>query len=194
MSQSYGLKPNGSCRQKRDWPQPLATDLNNDEDAEKSTSTTTASIMTPDTTTVTDENPRYSRNYEAPWPGNTYIIIEKNTNRVITLTKDGLCLEDDEKDHTANKHWQCVDNNNYIGFYNPKARVYMGHDGGDGIRASAVVLKGWELMTPRHHPSGGYQLLMPTWSNTMMMVTAEVDGGRVMKTRHGTTQWLFARV
>ncbi|KAL2692443.1 hypothetical protein Neosp_002852 [[Neocosmospora] mangrovei] len=140
-------------------------DLHNDEDAEKSTSTTTDSILTPDEATVTDENPRYSHNYEAPWPGNEYIILEKNTNRAITLTKDGLCLEDDEKDPNANKKWLCVDSNNYIGFFNPKANVYMGHDGKDGLRATAVVLKGWEQMTPRHHPNGGYQLLMPYWSS-----------------------------
>ncbi|RSL56220.1 hypothetical protein CEP54_008974 [Fusarium duplospermum] len=170
-------------------------DLKNDEGTEKRTSTTGDSILTPDTSTVMGEDPNYSRRSEPPWPGNTYKIFEKGRNRAITLTKDGgLCLQNPDKHPDVNDRWQCVDSNNYIGFYNPKARVYMGHDGNDGIRASAVVLKGWEQMTPRHHPDGGYQLLMPYWSTTMMMVTAEEDGGKVMRTRHGTTLWQFVPV
>lgn len=164
------------------------------DDTKTEASTSAASILTPPSTTVMGDDPRYSRSYQVPWPGNTYMIIEKGTDRAITLTSTGLYLQDIEKDPNANNHWLCVDSHNYIGFFNTKARVYMGHDGSNGMLASAEVLNDWELMVPRHHPDGGYQLLMPYWSREMMMVTAEVDGGRVMRTRHGTTQWLFARV
>ncbi|KAL6352580.1 hypothetical protein LRP88_13045 [Fusarium phalaenopsidis] len=137
---------------------------------------------------------RYEDDGLSPWPGNTYMIIEKGTDRAITLTSTGLYLQDIEKDPNANNHWLCVDSHNYIGFFNTKVRVYMGHDGGNGMLASAGVLNDWELMVPRHHPDGGYQLLMPYWSSAMMMVTAEEDGGSVLRTKHGTTLWQFVQV
>ncbi|KAJ4160198.1 hypothetical protein NW754_003323 [Fusarium falciforme] len=164
------------------------------DDAKTEVSTSAASILTPPSTTIAADDPRYSRSYQVPWPGNTYMIIEKDTDRAITLTSTDLYLQDIEKDPNANNHWLCVDSHNYIGFFNTKARVYMGHDGGNGMLASAGVLNDWELMVPRHHPDGGYQLLMPYWSSAMMMVTAEEDGGRVLRTKHGTTLWQFVQV
>ncbi|KAM0426360.1 hypothetical protein ACHAPT_008401 [Fusarium lateritium] len=101
------------------------------DDTKTETSTGAVSILTPPTNIITGDDPRYSRNYQVPWPGNTYMIIEKDTDRAITLTSTGLCLQDIEQDPNANNHWQCVDSNNYMAFYNPTARVYMGHDNGE---------------------------------------------------------------
>ncbi|RSM08712.1 hypothetical protein CDV31_008054 [Fusarium ambrosium] len=168
--------------------------LRDNDDAKTEASTSAASILTPQSTTITADDPCYSRNYQVPWPGNTYMIIEKGTDRAITLTSTGLYLQDIEKDPDANNHWLCVDSQNYIGFFNTKSRVYMGHDGGNGMLASAEALNDWELMVPRHHPDGGYQLLTPYWSSAMMMVTAQEDGGSVLRTKHGTTLWQFVPV
>jgi hypothetical protein len=129
-----------------------------------------------------------------PWPNNTYIIIETASVRAITLTENGLCLQDIEEGQDANNRWLCVEKNGYFAFYNPKSGVYMGHDGGNNMRASATALEDWELMTPRRHPDGGYQLLVPHWWHTMTIVTLTEDGKRLVKRPHAQTTWEFIKV
>ncbi|KAJ4317167.1 hypothetical protein N0V84_007471 [Fusarium piperis] len=114
------------------------------DDTETFASTSAASISTPPTSTVMTDDHGRSHNYQVPWPGNTYMIVQKGTDRAITLTSTGLQLQDIEQDPEANNHWQCIESNNYIGFYNQKFRVYMGHDGRDGVRATSLGVDGTE--------------------------------------------------
>ncbi|KAI9898602.1 hypothetical protein N3K66_006962 [Trichothecium roseum] len=127
-----------------------------------------------------------------PWPGSTYIIIERGTDRAITITEDGICLREVEKE--ANDRWLCVGRDNYFGFYNEKKGVYMGHDGDYRIQAMASALEAWEMMLPVRHPDGGYQLLMPHWWHTMMIMTIGEDGDNLVRAKHATTSWVFFKV
>ncbi|KAH7177056.1 hypothetical protein EDB81DRAFT_773946 [Dactylonectria macrodidyma] len=161
------------------------------------TTETSISAKTPPTTvsseTVVDN--LFDGQYSAvPWPDSTYMIIEKGSNRAITLTPGGLRLQDIKDGRNGNNHWLCVERNNYFGFYNEKSRRYLGHDGKMGMRASATVLEEWEFMVPRLHPEGGYQLLLPFWSHTMMILAPIKNGDRLTRARHGTALWVFSKV
>ncbi|KAL6857537.1 hypothetical protein ACO1O0_004975 [Amphichorda felina] len=136
------------------------------------------------------------RTYAVPWPDNTYIIVEKGTSRAITLTNNGLRLQDTngQDEDTHNNRWLCVEKNGYFGLCNPRTGRYLGHDGKSGMRAGATVLDFWELITPRRHPSGGYQLLLPHNSVTLKMVTVAEDGRGLARRQHGQTLWEFIKV
>ncbi|KAK7926629.1 hypothetical protein PG985_003627 [Apiospora marii] len=82
-----------------------------------------------------------------PWPGNTYVIIEKNSGRPIVRNWDsGVSLGKPKKASTipAKSKWLCVETNNHIGFQNPKSGCYVGHNGNDCLIASAQELNEWE--------------------------------------------------
>ena len=131
--------------------------------------------------------------YTVPWPGHMYMILEKGTNRVITLTNNGPRLQhaDGQYESSDNNRWLCVEKNGYFGFCNPRTGRYLGHDGDSGMCAGATVLDGWELMIPRRHPRGGYQLLSPHWWHTLMIITVANDGMRLARRWHGQTRWEF---
>jgi hypothetical protein len=135
--------------------------------------------------------------YTVPWPNTTFIIVEHGTNRAITLTDDGVCLlpiKDGSTKGTNSNRWHCVEKQGYFGFYNPESRVYLGHNGGsNGVVAVARLQKGWELLTPRKHPDGGYQLLFPYYEHTLMMITVANPGGKLVRTHHGETRWDFIK-
>ncbi|KAH6972770.1 hypothetical protein BKA56DRAFT_592793 [Ilyonectria sp. MPI-CAGE-AT-0026] len=163
------------------------------------TATTESSVsaMTPPTTvsgqTVVEN--LFDGQYSAvPWPGSKYVIIEKGSDRAITLTSGRLRLQDVNEGRNLNNQWLCVERNNYFGFYNERARVYLGHDGKKGMRASAPSLEEWEFMIPRLHPEGGYQLLLPFWSHTMMILTPSENKDQLVRSMHGTALWVFSKV
>lgn len=148
-------------------------------------------IATPATTPHDLQTPRLDT---APWPGSIYIITEKGTDKAITIATSGIYLQEITVDQYANNNWLCVEKNNYLGFYNPKSAVYLGRDRNKGIRGKAKSFGVWELMQPRRHPDGGYQLLLPHWWYAMMMITTMGDGRKLARTRHGTTLWEFEKV
>lgn len=165
-------------------------------DASSDASATDLTAETPlsDPTVIDDDDVWAGRCIAVPWPGNTYMVIERGSSRAITLTDDGLCLQSISDDRNANNCWRCVESNGYFAFYNAKAGVYLGHNSQETMRASATSVKEWELMVPRRHPDGGYQLLMPHWLHTMMILTAVEGGRKLMRTQHGETRWEFVKV
>lgn len=163
-----------------------------ENDATSCTSVTGFTMMTPPTTET--ESVWDGKYYAIPWPGNTYIVIEKGSDRAITLSEDGLCLQELSQSQNANNRWLCVEKNGYFGLYNAKTGVYLGHDSASTMQACAHSLDEWELITPRLHPEGGYQLLMPFWAHTLMMITVEDDGKRLARRQHGLTTWEFIKV
>ncbi|KAK8119785.1 uncharacterized protein PG998_004411 [Apiospora kogelbergensis] len=93
-----------------------------------------------------------------PWPGNTYIIIDKESRRpLFRHHDDGVYFGMPEETSTAAArfHWLCVENNNHIGFQNPQSGCYLGHSGKDYAVASACLMKEWEYIIARPHPKGG---------------------------------------
>lgn len=129
-----------------------------------------------------------------PWPENTFQIIEKHTGRAITLVGDQPKLHSLSVTSHLDTHWLCVRQDGYFGFQNPQTGRYLGHDGKAGMRTQVSQLKAWELWTPRQHPDGGYELLSPYYSHTLMCLCVDEDGTTLVRRRHGTTLWEFVRV
>ncbi|KAK8128943.1 hypothetical protein PG984_010051 [Apiospora sp. TS-2023a] len=132
-----------------------------------------------------------------PWPGNTYLIVEKSSGIAIMRRGDGQITLGSSKDTRmagANTQWLCVESNNHFGFQNPASGFYLGHDGKDRMHATATALKGWEFIAARPHPKGGYQLLSPYWANNMKLFVIGDDGKSVVRRMHGTTLFEFKKL
>ncbi|KAK7943581.1 uncharacterized protein PG986_012694 [Apiospora aurea] len=138
-----------------------------------------------------------------PWPGNTYMIIDKATGRPITLKENGMIyLPGDEEEirspaevaPTADNTWYCAESQNYLGFLNRATGRYMGHNVFRTMQASAFSLRAWELFTARPHPKGGYHLMTPLWSNALQVVDMAPDGRHLIRRMHGGVLWEFRKV
>lgn len=132
--------------------------------------------------------------YATPWPNNTYIIVEKGSGQAISLNGGALELYDFSDHEDVNIQWLCVERQGYFGFFNTKSGVYLGHNSKETIQASATAFEDWEVVTPRHHPDGGYQLLSPLWWHTLMVIVVAEDGKSLVRRPHGTTLWEFIKV
>lgn len=156
-------------------------------------STATFQANTPPTT-MEDTDRLWGGPGAVPQPEKTFQIIEKNSGRAITLAGEQLKLKDISETGNLGTRWLCVKQDGYFGFQNPQTGKYLGHDGKGGIRASESHLKGWELWTPRIHPEGGYEMLSPHSSYTLMVLCVHEDGSGLVRRWHGSTLWEFVRV
>lgn len=172
---------------------PTMTQSTNDTSSEATfTVSTGTTIFTPATE---PEDSWDGRVYSIPWPGNTYIILEKASEQVIYTKSNGdVWIDGTSGEHDPYAHWQCVEQNGYFGFKNVRTGGYLGHDGGDGIKATARALLPWELFTTRKHPEGGYQVLLPHYWHTLMLLSVAENGKRLHRRDHGTTVWEFIKV
>ncbi|KAG6357472.1 hypothetical protein INS49_013349 [Diaporthe citri] len=133
-------------------------------------------------TTIEAPDSLWSSRGAIPWAENTFQIIEKQSGRAITLVGDQPKLQSLREASNVDTHWLCVKQDGYFGFQNPQTGRYLGHDGKTGIRTLVSHLKGWELWTPRQHPEGGYELLSPYYSHTLMVLCVDEDGSTLLAT------------
>lgn len=131
-----------------------------------------------------------------PWYDKSYMLIKKGTLKAITLTNDGVRLQDCADGPTPANTWVCVSKSNHIGFLNTDAQVYLGHDGSkegpSEVHAQAGRMLQFESFITRHHPEGGYQLLSVV--DKMLWIVFAASDDKVMRARHGNTLWVFEEV
>lgn len=168
------------------------------DDSESDCSTTASPPTFTPTSTVlalrADER-LWNGHVDVPWPGHTFQITTKDTRKTIAVVGSNLVLLDGEEDYRDPRTlWLCVEKNGYFAFQNPSSGIFFGHDGRSGMLASALELNKWEMWTPRQHPGGGYQLLSPFWSHTLMVLCVARDGRALTRRTHGTTLWEFVRI
>ncbi|EGP91682.1 uncharacterized protein MYCGRDRAFT_90085 [Zymoseptoria tritici IPO323] len=135
---------------------------------------------------------------EVPWFDTSYMILDKETRKAITLTEDGktLRLRYAEDGPNASNTFLCVCRDNYTAFLNKRSRSYLSHDGKEirgKVHAGALRLNNWECFVPRAHPSGGYQLLSP-FRQSKMMLLVKTSAGEIERAYHGNTLWVFEEV
>jgi hypothetical protein len=122
------------------------------------------------------------------------LIVQKGTDYAITLLRGSvprLHAIADAGDSTNNNRWQCVEFNGHFAFYNGRTMRYLGHDGSGNVVAIAKRIDNWELIIPRRHPEGGYQLLSPHWMSALYSINVLDDTDMLARTRHGNTLWEF---
>jgi hypothetical protein len=179
-----------------------------DDDASSATFTTASGELTPtgtaasspldllDADPMTDASsiaPTLDSTEVVPWPGKSYLILQRGTTHAITLVNGKLQMQDAiDFVGSVDNRWQCVENGHgYFGFYNGHAMTYLGHDNKGNAVASAKKLQGWELITPRRHPEGGYQLLSPHWAEELHSINVVDSTGALVRSAHGNTLWEF---
>ncbi|KAL7817906.1 hypothetical protein V8C44DRAFT_207825 [Trichoderma aethiopicum] len=155
--------------------------------------TPAATIAEAPVAAVKDEPPD-GRRYVVPWPGSKYHIFLDGTDQVICSHDDGkLHLCDADKDDLQLHTWVCVEKEGYFGFFNTHTGRFIGHGNDGWMHSTAKNHRGWELITVRRHPEGGYELLMPYWSHTLKKVRVFDGSKTVVLKRYGTTRWQFVK-
>lgn len=127
-----------------------------------------------------------------PWPGSTYIIVDRAQGRAITMIDGRLSLESDAC-ATGSATWACVENKGWLGFRNTASGTYMGHDGRKNIYAAKTRHQAWEFIVPRRCPDGGY-LLMTTHYDLLLQMSIGDDGRSLVARADGGTVWEFIKV
>ncbi|KAI2469031.1 hypothetical protein F4781DRAFT_395548 [Annulohypoxylon bovei var. microspora] len=171
-----------------------------ERDSDSSTKgSTAAGDLTPTHTSDTEDLlPEYTYGFQSPTrkeivpcAGNTYIIRDPISGRQITLERGELSL----KHHTGEQggfHWVCIENNGWLGFYDPVHGMYMGRDNRGGYIAKVKRHRGHEYFCARRHVDGGYLLLTQHW-NLLMKMRIDKDGKTLVETNGEGTAWEFVK-
>ncbi|KAK4238615.1 hypothetical protein C8A03DRAFT_14954 [Achaetomium macrosporum] len=133
-----------------------------------------------------------------PWPGDTFVIIEKASGRAITQINGELQLEVNAS-RRGNFYWVCFERGGWLGFYNTASGNYMGHNGGTGkLQAEVRQIRGYEYLCcfcVRRHPAGGYLLLsMHTGAWNLEPVAIDQDGIGLVVREYGGAVWEFVKI
>ncbi|KAM7197298.1 hypothetical protein V8F33_005726 [Rhypophila sp. PSN 637] len=150
-----------------------------------------------------------------PYPGETFIILHKPTNRaIITLSESARAQLGDvvhvfSPDHkTLNNcsmsqcQWLCVERNGWLGFRASPTGRYMGHrllkqfakeDDRDVVAASTMRHGEWEYCCVRRHPRGGYLLMMRGYNTQLLKVEIGLSSNLVLR-EDGGALWEFVKV
>ncbi|KAF4785816.1 hypothetical protein HER10_EVM0010216 [Colletotrichum scovillei] len=151
-------------------------------------------ILTPATTSVAGEDVEDDHVSDIPWPGKHFYIIEKETGKAITLVDDRPVLMDLQGVRDPATMWYCVEKQGYFGFLNKSWGKFIGHNSKSDVGVWAGEMREWESWVPRQHPDGGYQLLSPYWTHTMMQLCVCPDRINLCRRSHGPTLWEFMQV
>jgi hypothetical protein len=127
-----------------------------------------------------------------PWPGSTYIIVDRAGGRAITMIDGRLSLETDAC-ATGSATWVCIENKGWFGFRNTASGKYMGHDGRKNIYAVKNHHQAWEFFIARPCPDGGY-LLLTTHYDLLLKMRIGDDGRSLVAREDGGSVWEFIKV
>lgn len=127
----------------------------------------------------------------APWPGNTFVIYNKETGLSITVVGGKLQVSP-EFTLRGGYHWDCVEKNGWLGFRNCVSGRFIGHDSKGNFIANVSHHQGHEYFCARRHPEGGYILLMRHGDNMVKMAIGN-DGKSLIETKNEGTRWEFIR-
>lgn len=123
-----------------------------------------------------------------PWPGKTFIIREKDIQRMLTLWGGKL-----EICSTASArgcfHWDCTEQNGWLGFRNTVSGTYISFI--RHLNYSVGTSQSFSQLTARRHPDGGYNL-MANDGESLFKITLNPKKGLVWVEDIGT-RWEFVR-
>lgn len=133
-----------------------------------------------------------------PCPGKTYKIYLKDTDKAITLTEGKLLLQSPATPSLGcSWHWACVEHGNWLGFRNQVSGNFLGHNGRQGmysgIHAKEAYQSACESFCVRHHPHGGYVLLVKHPRSEHLLQICS-DGKRLVPKEKDGDQWIFEEV
>jgi hypothetical protein len=96
-----------------------------------------------------------------PWPGQTFVIRDHLTKRIITLEGGNLVLRANEISSDRASHWHCEQSKSlWLGFRNAVSGTYIGRDGNDKIAAIVKEHLQRESFCTRQLQTGEHVLLV----------------------------------
>ncbi|KAH7273307.1 hypothetical protein MRS44_001797 [Fusarium solani] len=130
-----------------------------------------------------------------PRPNDTFLIIDKSENRILTCHDGHLHLEHLNNDKPISKcsQWLCTEMDGFKGFKNVAGRGFLGRDIWWDFYAKVPHHKGWESFTLSRQEGGYYWIQCLNWW-TLWQVSARSNGRGVVAERDGGTLWEFAKV
>ncbi|KAK4213487.1 hypothetical protein QBC37DRAFT_285923 [Rhypophila decipiens] len=155
-----------------------------------------------------------------PYPGETFIILHKPTNRVITLLEAGWVLLGDRHAFSSDQktlntapnflsmsrcQWLCVERDGWLGFRAPTGD-YMGHsllkkfvkeEERHVVAADTMHHGEWQYCCVRRHPRGGYILMMRGNNTKLLKVEIGTRSGtlnNLVLREDGGALWEFVKV
>lgn len=93
-----------------------------------------------------------------PWPGETLIIREKDTQLILTLLGGHLKLCPTAAAR-GGFEWDCTEQNGWLGFRNTISGQHISFDRDYGFTAVSYTLLSSNKFNARRHPEGGYILM-----------------------------------
>jgi len=113
-----------------------------------------------------------------PWPGRTYMIRHRASDRILARDHGRLELKEPaDLPATCAWRWTCAENDGgWLGFYEPSSGAYLGRDNRGGFRASTTSHSGESCLDVRAHPDGGCQIMFIHWWTRMRMVANVMTG------------------
>ncbi|KAJ8124170.1 hypothetical protein ONZ43_g47 [Nemania bipapillata] len=111
-----------------------------------------------------------------PENGQTYMIRELGSDRVLTLVDGELTLQLNDGTR-GGWHWHCEENpDGWIGFRDAVSGSYLGHNNKGGYIARAKRMDSWECFVLRPRSQGGYNLYVKHWHKLKPMGVTDGDG------------------
>lgn len=131
-----------------------------------------------------------------PCPEKTYKIHLCDTRQVITITEGEVTLQSPTDARPGGGwYWVCVEKGNWLGFRNHVSGNYLGHNGKSGLHAQATHHKAWEFFCVRHHPRGGYLLLVKhPRTEELRQIGYAADRKTLVDKEKDGARWMFEEV
>ncbi|KAL6806062.1 hypothetical protein J3E68DRAFT_390207 [Trichoderma sp. SZMC 28012] len=156
------------------------------------TSTTSSMVYTPrgDSIAIESLSLRDNTSDAVPWPGNTYIIQDRDSKQSITTCNTVFASNVSSTDRDT--HWLCVESGGYFGFFNKQNNIYLSFQN-DRIQ-SASDFGSREFFLPIRHPRGGYMLMVPYGSDKLKQVAILGGTTELIARQHAGIIWEFVQV
>ncbi|KAH8771081.1 hypothetical protein F5883DRAFT_666604 [Diaporthe sp. PMI_573] len=131
-----------------------------------------------------------------PCPGKIYKIHLRDTEKVIMVTEGRVVVQSmDQAKLGGGWHWVCGEKGNWLGFRNHVTGTYLGCTLFPGVHAYARQQTLTESFCVRHHPRGGYLLLVNSKEGGGMdQIACASDGKNLERVAGGGALWMFEEV
>lgn len=155
------------------------------------TSTASSIIYTPrgDSIAIGELCLRDDPSDAVPWPGNTYMIRDKDSEQVLGSSTRLFMQKPSRLENLQPYYWLCVETNGYFGFFNKFCNKYLSFRDDRIQTASEFGPKEFFLL--RRHPQGGYQLLVPASVDMLKQVAILNSNDTLVIRQHAGAIWEF---
>ncbi|TGO41634.1 hypothetical protein BHYA_0018g00040 [Botrytis hyacinthi] len=151
-----------------------------------STATITSTTYTPSSTVSSNRRSHGNSDDSSsnPSPNFTYQIRASSSGKFLASNSGVVTLVGPRPGKNPGIHWKCIEIKGWLHFQNIASGCFLGHNFWDDIVCTASAADGWERVTTRHVPEGGYYLLLTHWERLWKV---GIKGGKLAKLGEGET-------